>query len=410
MRDAVTAKRGPAGCCARAWISLFAAGFMAACVTVNEKPVPAMPVETRFDAAGWTDLQGWQQDALADAWPALQASCRARMVAAWKDFCTEAARITVADSSAQRQLIEVRLRPWHVVSVSGDARHRVIADAGLVTGYYEPLLNGARRRGGLFQTPLYAVPDDLLTLDLAEAYPQLAGTRVRGKLQGKRVVPYPDRAQLADGRSLAGRELLWVDSSIDAFFLQIQGSGRVKLDDGSTVRLAFADVNGRPYRAIGRYLVDKGEMTVEQATAPALREWLASHPDRQQEVFNQNPSVVFFREEVLADASVGPKGALGVPLTPGRSVAIDPALLPLGAPLFLSTLNPLSGTPLQRLVMAQDTGGAIRGAPRADLFWGWEPEAAQAAGVMRAQGSLWLLWPAGEMPPLPQAASRPAPN
>jgi len=221
---------------------------------------------------------------------------------------------------------------------------------------------------------------------------------VRGNLQGRRVVPYPDRAQLADGRLLAGRELLWVDSSIDAFFLQIQGSGRVKLAEGGTVRLAFADVNGRPYRAIGRYLVDKGEMTVEQATAPALRDWLAAHPERQQEVFNQNPSVLFFREEPLPDAGVGPKGALGVPLTPGRSIAIDPGLMPLGAPFFLSTVHPLSGTALQRLVVAQDTGGAIRGAPRADLFWGWGADAAQGAGRMRAQGALWLLWPASDVP------------
>jgi membrane-bound lytic murein transglycosylase A len=163
--------------------------------------------------------------------------------------------------------------------------------------------------------------------------------------------------------------------------------------------MAYAEVNGRPYRAIGRYLVDKGEMTVEQATAPALRQWLATHPERQQEVFNQNPSVVFFREEPLPDAATGPKGALGVPLTPGRSIAIDPGLLPLGAPFFLSTTHPVSGVPLQRLVLAQDTGGAIRGAPRADLFWGWGPDAAEGAGRMRSQGALWLLWPAGQTPP-----------
>jgi membrane-bound lytic murein transglycosylase A len=379
---------------------------LAGCSTLPEKPAPAMPTETRFEAAAWSELQGWQQDALADAWPALQASCRApRMPAAWKGFCADAARISITDTSSQRQLLESRLKPWRVVSLSGDARHRTRADMGLITGYYEPMLNGTRRRGGSFQTPLYAVPDDLLTLDLAEAYPALAGTRVRGRLQGRRVVPYPDRAQLADGRTLAGKELLWVDSAIDAFFLQIQGSGRVKLADGSTVRLAYADVNGRPYRAIGRYLVDKGEMTLEQATAPALREWLAAHPERQQEVFNQNPSVVFFREEALPDASVGPKGALGVPLTPGRSIAIDPALVPLGAPMFLSTVHPLSGAALQRLVVAQDTGGAIRGAPRADLFWGWGHDAADGAGRMRAQGALWLLWPAGEMPAMPAQPS-----
>lgn len=391
MRDAVKWSSR-----AFALLALLAA---AGCTTLPEKPAPAMPTETRFDVAAWSDLQGWQQDALADAWPALQASCRTpRMSGVWKTFCTSAALITVTDTAAQRQLIESQLRPWRVASISGDARHRVRTDTGMITGYYEPLLNGSRQRGGIFQTPLYAVPDDLLTLDLAEAYPSLAGARVRGKLQGRRVVPYPERAQLADGRLLAGKELLWVDSAIDAFFLQIQGSGRVRLDDGSTVRLAYADVNGRAYRPIGRYLVDKGEMTVEQSTAPALREWLAAHPERQQEVFNHNPSVVFFREEALPDAGVGPKGALGVPLTPGRSIAIDPGLVPLGAPFFLSTRHPVSGAPLQRLVIAQDTGGAIRGAPRADLFWGWGGDAAEGAGRMRAQGALWLLWPAGEIP------------
>jgi membrane-bound lytic murein transglycosylase A len=375
---------------------------MSACRTVPQVPAQEMPPKLQFEPAAWSNVQGWQQDAFADAWPALQASCRTtRMAAVWKDFCTRADRVDVADSRAQRSLLESQLRAWRVVYFDGDARNRVRNESGLITGYYEPLLHGSRRRMEAFQTPLYAVPDDLLTLDLAEVYPSLRGSRVRGRLQGRRVAPYPDRAQLADGSALAGEELLWVDSAIDAFFLQIQGSGRVRLEDGSTVRLAYADVNGRPYRAIGRYLVDKGEMTVEQATAPTLRAWLAAHPERQQEVFNQNPSVVFFREESLPETNVGPKGALGVPLTPGRSIAIDPALLPLGAPFFLSTTHPLTAAPLQRLVVAQDIGGAIRGAPRADLFWGWEGDAAEGAGRMRAQGSMWLLWPAQAAPPWP---------
>jgi membrane-bound lytic murein transglycosylase A len=372
------------------------------CRTLPQVPAPPLAPELQFEPTTWREVQGWQQDALSDAWPALQASCRStRLTAEWKDFCTQAALLGASDGAAQRRLLETQLRAWRVVSVSGPARVRSRIDTGLITGYYEPLLQGSRRREGEFQSPLYAVPDDLLILDLAEAYPSLQGNRVRGRLQGRRVVPYPDRAQLADGRALAGKEILWVDSAIDAFFLQIQGSGRVRLTDGSTVRLAYADVNGRPYRAIGRYLVDKGEMTVEQATAPALREWLAARPERQQEVFNQNPSVVFFREEALPDANTGPKGALGVPLTPGRSIAIDPALLPLGAPFFLATTHPLNAMPLQRLVVAQDIGGAIRGAPRADLFWGWEGDAAEGAGRMRAQGAMWLLWPAHAPPPRP---------
>jgi membrane-bound lytic murein transglycosylase A len=252
----------------------------------------------------------------------------------------------------------------------------------------------------VYQTPLYGVPDDLLIVDLGDLYPALKGERVRGKLQGKRVVPYPDRAQLADGKALAGKELVWVDSPIDAFFLQIQGSGRVQLADGTTVRMAFADVNGQPYKSVGRHLVDKGDLTLEQSNSTNIRQWLAEHPDRQAEVLNSNPSVVFFREEKITDPSLGPRGALGVPLTAGRSVAIDPRMLPLGAPLFLVTADAVSGQPLRRLVVGQDTGGAIRGAIRADLFFGSGAEAGERAGRMRADGQMWLLWPRDHVPPV----------
>jgi membrane-bound lytic murein transglycosylase A len=319
------------------------------------------------------------------------------MPAAWATFCRAAAQVGARDAMAQRSLLTSRLRAYRVITQGGDKSET--RDTGLITGYYEPILKGSRKRGGAFQTPLYSVPGDLVTVELGELYPALKGERIRGRLQGKRVTPYPDRAQLADGKVLAGREIVWVDSAIDAFFLQIQGSGRVQLEDGSMLRLAYADVNGHPYRAIGRYLVDRGELTVEAATAPGLRQWLAEHPDRQREVFNSNPSVVFFREEKPGDPAVGPNGSLSVPLTAGRSLAVDPRLLPLGAPFFLATTHPVSGAPLQRLMLAQDTGGAIRGALRADLFWGLGAEAGEAAGRMRQDGALWLLWPADQ--PLP---------
>jgi membrane-bound lytic murein transglycosylase A len=312
------------------------------------------------------------------------------MPQAWADVCMQARAVPAQDPAQQRAFIERALQPWRITT---DEKK-----TGLVTGYYEPQLNGARARSVQFNAPLYGVPGDLVSIEVGELYPALKTERLRGRLQGKKVVPFPDRAQLADGKLLAGRELLWVDSAIDAFFLQIQGSGRVRLTDGSTVRLAFADVNGHPYRAIGRYLVEKGELTVEQANATGLRQWLRDHPDRQAEVFNTNPSVVFFKEEAIANAALGPRGALGVPLTAGRSVAIDPRLLPLGAALFLATRDPVSGAALQRLVMAQDTGGAIRGALRADLFWGLGEAAGDSAGRMRQDGSFWLLWPAGMTP------------
>lgn len=372
--------------------------------TTTPPPVeaPAAPAQLRYEPAGWQDLPGWQSDELPAAWPALRASCASsRMPAAWQQFCAAARALGDSDATAQRQLIESRLRPWRLVLVSPDTPQQR-QDTGLVTGYYEPVLNGSRTRGGPFQTPLYAVPDDLVTVDLGQLYPALQGERIRGRLQGRRITPYPDRAGIATGTLLAGKEIVWVDSAIDAFFLEIQGSGRVRLTDGRTIRLAFADVNGHPYRAIGRYLVEQGVFTLDAVTAPALREWLAQNPQRQAEVFHTNPSVVFFRELPLGDATVGPQGAMGVPLTAGRSLAIDPRLLPLGAPLYLDTTHPQHGTPLQRLMLAQDTGGAIRGALRADLFFGLGPDAGDAAGRMRADGALWLLWPADQ--PLPATA------
>ncbi len=370
--------------------------------TVLATPPPAPPPPVlRYEAAGWSDLPGWKSDDIAAAWPALLISCRApRMAPVWSGFCSAAQAVDATDASAQRALVEARLKPWHVITLSQDGRNER-RDQGTVTGYYEPVVNGARKRGGVFQTPLYAVPDDLLVIDLGDLYPQLKGERIRGRLQGKRVTPYPDREHLADGKLLAGKELVWLDSAQDAFFLQIQGSGRVRLPDGSAVRLSFADVNGQPYRSIGKYLVDHGEMTVEQAALPNLKLWLAAHPERQAEIFNANPSVVFFKEEQLGDPSIGPKGALGYPLTAGRSVAIDQRQLPLGAPLYLATKHPLTHQPLARLVFGQDTGGAIRGALRADFFWGLGSEAGEAAGAMREQGSFWLLWPADQMPPVP---------
>jgi membrane-bound lytic murein transglycosylase A len=255
------------------------------------------------------------------------------------------------------------------------------------------MLRGARKRGGPFQTPLYKVPDDLLTVDLAGVYPELKNMRLRGRLVGKKVVPYNTRAEI-ERTNMPGKELLWVDDPVEAFFLEVQGSGRVELaDTGETVRVAFADQNGHPYKAIGRWLVEQGELPAAQVSAQSIKAWIAAHPERRQELFNANPSYIFFREERLPDPSVGPKGALGVPLTPARSVAIDPQFLPLGAPVWLATTRAGSEAPMQRLMMGQDTGGAIRGAVRADFFYGFGREAADNAGLMKQRGQIWVLLP-----------------
>ena len=344
-------------------------------------PVPAMtPVS-------FESLPGWQQDDLRQAWPAFTASCRVlAKKPQWTAPCAASNAVDGNDGAAIRRYFETYFVPNQMRMPDG-------ADTGLITGYYEPMLRGARKRGGAFQTPLYRVPDDLITVDLASAYPTLKNMRLRGRLVGKTVVPYSTRAEI-ERAPLNGKELVWVDDPVEAFFLEVQGSGRVRIDDsGETVRIAFADQNGHPYKVIGRWLVEQGELPADGVSAQSIKAWITSHPQRRQELLNVNPSYIFFREERLPDPNVGPKGALGVPLTPERSVAVDPAIVPLGAPLFLSTTHPANGAPVQRLMMAQDTGGAIRGAVRADFFFGFGGNAAEYAGRMKQRGSTWVLLP-----------------
>ncbi|HEV7855505.1 MAG TPA: murein transglycosylase A, partial [Herminiimonas sp.] len=311
-------------------------------------------------------LPGWNADNLREAWPAFLASCSVlNKKPDWKTACSTAQSIDAGSEKAVRQFFESYFLPYQVVNPDGSLD-------GMVTGYYEPLLRGARKRGGPYQTPLHRVPDDILTIDEANVYPELKGLQLRGRLVGGKVVAYPSRAELMQSNALVGKEILWVDDPIDAFFLQVQGSGRVQLaDTRETVRVAYADQNGQPYKSIGKYLIDKGELTLDQASMQGIKAWVAAHPSRQQELLNANPRYIFFREEKIADPKVGPNGALGVPLTPQRSIAVDPQFIPLGAPVFLATTQPNSQLALQRLMLAQDTGSAIKNAVRADFFWGF---------------------------------------
>jgi membrane-bound lytic murein transglycosylase A len=384
----------------------------AGCTLVSGNCPPSVPPapHVRYEPVAWSALPGWTADQLPDAWPAFLDSCSVLGARPeWQSICTEARNLDPRTADLH-EFFEQHFEAYSVQSETGRRREAT----GLVTGYYEPLLQGSRTRSDRFGTPLYSPPPDLLTVDLAALYPELKGKRVRARVVGNRVVPYYSRADLRQDVSLAGHELVWIDGALNAFLLEVQGSGRVQLDDGETIRVEYADQNGQPYRSIGRYLVDAHELTLDQATMPGIRAWAEAHPDRIDELLNANPSVVFFREAPVGDPNEGPRGALGVPLTAGRSVAVDPASIPLGAPAFLATpLRPpasapgasadkqgsggqaATGTALQRLVMAQDTGGAIHGPVRADFFWGTGASAGAAAGQMRELGRIWLLWPKG---------------
>ncbi|MBS0308836.1 MAG: murein transglycosylase A [Proteobacteria bacterium] len=375
-------------------VSIF---FVAACTTTTPETKPPInpsikPAEL-LRPSNFAALPGWAQDDVRQAWPAFLTSCDVLMKRPdWKEACTVARHVDATDEKAVRLFFESFFVPNQIVNLDG-------TEQGLITGYYEPLLHGSRKRGGSYQTPLYRVPDDLLVIDMSSLHPDLKNMRLRGKLVGNKVLPYPARAELERSKALVGKELLWVDDPIEAFFLQVQGSGRVQLaGSNDMVRVAYADQNGHPYKSIGRYLIDKGELRLAQASMQGIKAWAAAHPTRLQELLDVNPAYVFFKEEKLGDPSKGAKGALGVPLTPRRSIAVDSQYFPLGAPVFLATTEPNSARPLQRLMLAQDTGGAIRGAVRADFFWGFGADAAENAGRMRQSGRMWVLLPKNVSP------------
>ena len=375
----------------------------AACPPCPDCPAAAPTAAGKGDAkplqaARWSDLPGWNDDDLAAAWPPFLQSCRGLASRAqwpqWKAVCDDARVMATPAAPAVRAFFESRLQPWLLTNPDGSTR-------GLVTGYYEPLLRGSRTRGQPYLQPVLGVPSDLLTIDLGSILPELKNMRLRGRLQGNRVVPYLSRAEIGKRANEGGeRVLLYVDDPVELFFLQVQGSGRVQLPDGSKLRLAYADQNGHPYQSIGRVLVDRGEMSLEQASMQSIKQWARANPSRVSELLNANPSYVFFREEAIRGRDGdGPNGALGVSLTPERSIAVDPRHVALGAPVFLATTLPDSAQPWRRLVMAQDTGGAIRGVVRADLFWGFGAAAGNQAGRMKQQGQMWVLLPAGAAPP-----------
>ncbi len=356
---------------------------------------PEPPSQSRsYELQDWPALPDWNNDNLAEALPAFLLSCNAlKSAAEWASPCAAAARIRKADPMAARQFFESAFAPWLVHNADG-------ATEGLVTGYYEPLLHGSRVYGRTYRFPIYGVPADLLVIDLAESNPDLKGIRLRGRMQDKKVVPYYTRAEIERGLApLRGREILWVDDPVDLFFLHVQGSGRVRLPGGETVRVGFAEHNGHPYKSIGKILVERGELSVDKASMQGIKQWAAKNPGKLAPMLQQNPAYVFFRE--MPESPLGPVGALGVPLTPGRSIAVDALTTPLGAPVFLSTTSPLSSRPLNRLVLAQDTGTAIKGAVRADFFWGFGDEAGQSAGRMRQSGRMWILYPRGFQPKAP---------
>jgi membrane-bound lytic murein transglycosylase A len=387
-----------------------AAGPVGGAVNFSPSPVSALP--------------DWSQQDLTSSLQAMRQSCRivARQPA-WSAPCQTVASIDSGDNAAIRRFFESSFTAW---KMRDGAR-----DSGLITGYYEPMLSGSRSRSDRTPYPLYGVPADLVTLNLppaARGAGSLLARRVaanrlvltnsagadtvtvnpadfpgdnhavlKGRIDNGRLLPYYTRAEIAAGRGIDSAPVLaWVDDAVELFFLQVQGAGRIQMDDGSVLRVGVGDNNGYAYQSIGRWLAAHGEPASSTSMA-GIQNWVRAHPDQQQTLFNVNPRFIFFRA-MSGGSDEGPVGAQGVPLTNGYSIAVDPHYIPLGTPVYLATTQPTTQAPLNRLVVAQDTGNAIRGALRADFFWGYGADAGAAAGHMRQSGSLWLLLPNGMQP------------
>ena len=330
---------------------------------------------------------------------------------AWANVCAKGeALLATANAADMKSTIEVRTKSATAARAktaitqffeSEFAPYQVInadnSKTGIVTGYYEPLLRGSRTQTTEYRYPIYAPPQDLITVDLSAVYPELANRRLRGRLVGNKLVPYFDRGNIdADNAPLKGLEMAWVDDPVEAFFLQIQGSGQIQFADGSKMRVGYADQNGHPFRSLAGALIRKRELKIEQTSMQGIKAWAQRNPAKVRQFMNVNPSYVFFKE-LPADLT-GPIGTLGVPLTAERSIAIDQRVIPLGVPVYLATTHPLSKEPLNRLVVAQDTGGAIFGAVRADFYFGFGDDAGNQAGRMKQSGRMWVLLPRGYDP------------
>jgi len=362
--------------------------FFAGC-TSKQEPVPidnlAQEDWVKFDDLtranlrpyGWDEITGWQDDDFEECFIVFKSSCEKTL---FNDMLFKEVCQAVSEADDPRRFFETHFDPYKLYNDDG-------TDRGTITGYYEPLLNGSRTKSTRYRYPIYKRPKDLLQIKMDSLYPEFAGYRLRGRIKGNTVVPYYTREEIEKIPGLA-ETICYVDDDIDLFFLHIQGSGRIKLDTGEIINVGYTDQNGYKYQSIGKMLIEKGIIQTGQGSLQGMKKFLNEHPEKKAEILNYNPSYIFFSENKRVAT-----GSLGVELTPQRSIAVDTRYIPLGCPVFISTKNPATKEEINRLVFAQDRGGAIKGTIRADYFWGFGKKAEDYAGIMKELGSLWVLLP-----------------
>jgi len=353
--------------------------LLASCVTHTTASRPE-----RGSIVPWQELPGWDSDEVSQIWPVMKKNCGTeKLPEGWQNICKEMRLLDDPDNDTVRAYLETRFTVHELENPD--------AQEGLMTGYYEPVLNGSLKASARFRYPVYSRPKNLVTVRLSELYPELEGKTVRGMLRHNEVVPFYSRKEIDSGaESLSGLEIAWVDNAVDLFFLHIQGSGKIRLTDGRILSVGYVDQNGHPYESIGTRLVQRGELKAEDVSLFTIKDWLDDHPDEAMQLLYSNPSYIFF--SVRDNNLPGPIGSLGVPLTAERSIAIDRKFIELGSLVWVDTTLPGEvAVPYQRLMAAQDTGGAINGAVRADIFFGQGERARNLAGHMKQPGRLFVF-------------------
>ncbi len=369
-------------------------------------PAVANPADRTYVPVAFSDLPGWNSDQVAQALPALKLSCTrfsllpqdqvlggsglaaqlGGKVAQWMPACQAARALTPGDNDGLRTFLQTWFTPYQLQQ---DGRKNA-----LLTGYYEPEVLGSRTKTSVFQVPLLARPRDLVQVSLGDFNPALAGQVILGHISGATLAPYFTRSEIEAGALTPQKlELAYLASPIDAYFLQIQGAGRIKLPNGQIMRVSYAGKNGLPYVPIGKLLAERGDIPADQLSMQTIRAWLEAHPNQAKDLMDQNPSYVFFRVVTSISADQGPPGQLGVSLSADRSLAVDRDVVPLGAPMWMATNDPVDQSPVERLMLAQDVGSAITGPLRADIFYGTGADAAERAGRAKQTGTLYLFLP-----------------
>lgn len=372
--------------------------LLASCSSMMKPEVeidgPVGQSKLQFKAVSFQQLPEISDAEWEPALAAFQRSCVSlSRKADWKSVCSMAEKMQPSDAKA---FFWTQFVPYEITAWTKKADESVSASTtGMMTGYYEPLLYGSRTKKKPYTVPLHGTPDDLITVDLSDLYPQLKGLRLRGRVDGQRLVPYGTRGDLVKQKSLDQWAIAWVEDPVSAFFLQVQGSGRIVLPDGSYMRVGYANTNGHPYKAIGRWLVEKGYLTTNQLSMQNIRAWAEQNPKRVNELLNQNPSYIFFMERQANSYDEGPIGAQGVPLTPMGSIAVDRRYYQLGWPMIVDVKQENPDMHFTKAVVAQDTGGAIKGPIRFDFFWGFGEAAGELAGRQRSEVRAWVMLPRG---------------